>query len=220
MNKSEPEQRSQPDSRSTSTRWSLIQRLRNWDDAEGWQEFFETYWRLIYGTAIKSGLTDVEAQDVVQETVISVSRNIRQFNPSPEAGSFKAWLLRMTRWRIIDQVRKRPPRRPGVDRPGDRQVKDSETSTTGLIPDPVGLELERVWDEEWRGNLTNAALARVQGQTSARHYQIFYLYAIRGAPVQQVAAATGVSADEIYMVKHRLLPLFEKAVRTIERRQP
>jgi predicted dehydrogenase len=70
------------------TRWTLIQRLKRWDDQEGWREFFDTYWKLIYSAALKSGLTAVEAQEVVQETVISVSRNIGDLQPTPEAGSF------------------------------------------------------------------------------------------------------------------------------------
>ena len=33
------------------TRWSLIQRLKNWDDQETWREFFNLYWKLIFGMA-------------------------------------------------------------------------------------------------------------------------------------------------------------------------
>ena len=194
------------------TRWSLIKRLRDWDDQESWREFFDTYWKLIYGTAVKSGLSDVEAQDAVQETVISVCRNIQGLQATPEAGSFKNWLLRMTRWRIIDQIRKRYPARPSSCRADD----SDETSTTDCIPDPAGVPLEKVWEEEWRGNLTSAALARVERQANARHYQIFYLYAIRGTAVSQVAAATGATPEEVYLVKHRLWPLFEKAMKAVE----
>src|SRR3954469_24485520 len=92
---------------SVSTRWSLIARLKDWDDQEGWREFFDTYWRLIYGVAIKSGLTHAEAQDVVQETIVSVSKNMKAFKADPAFGSFKSWLLNLTRWRITDQVRRR-----------------------------------------------------------------------------------------------------------------
>src|SRR5262245_57451347 len=90
-----------------STRWTLIERLKNLDDQESWREFFERYWRLIYSTALQSGLAVPEAQDVVQETVISVSKKIGDFKIDPSLGSFKNWLLHLTRWRIIDQVRKR-----------------------------------------------------------------------------------------------------------------
>ena len=54
------------------TRRSLLSRLRNWDDQACWQEFFDTYGRLIYHLAVKASLTDAEAQDVVQETIILV----------------------------------------------------------------------------------------------------------------------------------------------------
>ena len=75
------------------TRWTLIERLKNWDDQESWRQFFETYWKLIYGVAIKSGLTHPEAQDVVQETVMSVCKSMQNFKADPAHGSFKAWLL-------------------------------------------------------------------------------------------------------------------------------
>src|SRR5207244_11129862 len=90
------------------TRWTLIERLKNWDDQESWRQFFDTYWKLIYGVAIKSGLTHPEAQDAVQETVMSVCKNMPNFKANRAFGSFKAWLLNLTRWRIIDQLRKRP----------------------------------------------------------------------------------------------------------------
>jgi len=52
----------------------LLSRLKDWRDDASWQEFFDTYWRLIYGVARKAGLSDAEAQDIVQETVFSVVR--------------------------------------------------------------------------------------------------------------------------------------------------
>ena len=67
-----------------STRRSLITRLKDWDDHEGWREFFQTYWRLIYSVAIKSGLTDSEAEDVVQETVVTVSKTNDTYRYEPE----------------------------------------------------------------------------------------------------------------------------------------
>ena len=46
------------------TRRSLLSRLKNREDQESWQDFFDTYWKLVYGVAIKAGLTDQEAQEV------------------------------------------------------------------------------------------------------------------------------------------------------------
>ena len=91
------------------TRATLIERLKNWQDQSSWQDFFDTYWQLIYNVARKGGLTEAEAQDVVQETMVSVAKQMPKFQYDPAIGSFKAWLLNMTRWRIVDQFRKRGP---------------------------------------------------------------------------------------------------------------
>src|SRR5580692_1956052 len=91
------------------TRTTLLLRLKDWQDQSGWQDFFDTYWNLIYGVAIKGGLTPMEAEDVVQETMISVAKHMPGFKYDPAIGSFKGWLLTMTRWRMTDQLRKRGP---------------------------------------------------------------------------------------------------------------
>jgi len=51
--------------------------------------FFDTYWRLIYCVATRSGLTETEAQDVVQETVICVAKDIQKFKRDRAAGRSK-----------------------------------------------------------------------------------------------------------------------------------
>ena len=90
------------------TRESLLSRLKDWEDRESWQDFFDTYWKLIYTIARKAGLNDAEAQDIVQETVISVAKNIEGFRYDRARCSFKTWMLQLTRWRIINQLKKRP----------------------------------------------------------------------------------------------------------------
>ena len=76
------------------TRTSLLRRLKHWEDQEGWRDFFDTYWRLIYGAAVKAGLNDAEAQDVVQDTVIAVAKKIKKVvfdrNGFPYHGRIKA----------------------------------------------------------------------------------------------------------------------------------
>ena len=89
------------------TRQSLLERLKNLEDQTSWQTFFDRYWKLIYSVARKSGLSDAEAQDVVQETIISTSKSLREGRYDSKQGSFKQWLMKLTRWRIADQFRRR-----------------------------------------------------------------------------------------------------------------
>ncbi len=108
------------------TRYSLLSRLENWEDWGSWKEFFDTYWQLIYSTAIKSGLTETEAQDVVQETIICVAKDINKFKRDRERGSFKGWLRNLTRWRIADQLRKRVRAHGGADAEGAEDLTSIE----------------------------------------------------------------------------------------------
>ena len=50
------------DYESVPTRTSLLSRLRNVGDEASWRLFFETYWRLLYNVARKSGLEDADAR--------------------------------------------------------------------------------------------------------------------------------------------------------------
>src|SRR6266404_7342015 len=196
------------------TRASLLGRLKNWQDQLSWQEFFDIYWKLIYGVARKGGLTDAEAQDVVQETLASVAKHMPTFQYDPAIGSFKSWLLIKTRWCIIDQFRKRGPLC------GYRPISgtDSATGTDPIarLPDPSGQALEALWDAEWEKNLLDAAIAKVKRRLDPEKYQIFDSYANKNFPPDKVAKAFGVSVNQVYLVKHRVIEIIRDEVRRLE----
>lgn len=195
------------------TRRSLLSRLKDWDDQKSWQDFFNTYWKLIYSAAIKSGLTDAEAQEVVQETVITVAKKMKEFKYDPALGSFKGWLLTTTRWRIADQVRKRQPVAQSNQR---RRDETARTATIERIPDPAGFDLDAVWDGEWEKNLMDAALQRVKHQVNAKQYQIFDLYAVKQWPVNKITVTLGVSTTQVYLAKHRVGSLLKKELQRLQ----
>ena len=195
------------------TRRSLLTRLKQWDDHENWREFFDTYWKLVYGVALKAGLKEIEAQEVVQETVIAVAKKMHAFKYDPAVGSFKSWLLHLTRCRIADQLRKRYKEAAVV------QALPAQTSGTDVIakfPDPNALNLEAVWEEGWQENLVAAAIDRVKKEVKPRQYQIFDLYVIKGFSVTRVRETLGVSAAQVYLAKFRISNLIKKEVRKLE----
>ena len=193
------------------TRYSLLSRLQNRDDQDSWREFFDTYWRLIYAFALKSGLTVTEAEEVVQETVISVAKDIQKFKRDRTLGSFKGWLRNLTRWRIADQLRKRT-RLAGEEgtmtKPASRRWEE--------ISIGVDANSESIWEEEWRTNLLKAATERVKHRVKEEHYQMFDFYVLRQWPVDKVAQTLGVSAAQVYLAKHRVTRLIRKEVHVLE----
>jgi RNA polymerase sigma-70 factor (ECF subfamily) len=193
------------------TRASLLQRLKNWQDQSSWRVFFDTYWKLIYGVARKAGLSDAEAQDAVQETMASVAKHLPAFEYDPAIGSFKAWLLNMTRWRIADQVRKR--------RPLEAQPNNTSTSTATIekVADPASLDLDAVWEQEWEKNLLDAALAKVKARVEPLTYQVFDFYVNKEWPAEKVAGAFSISVDQVYLAKHRITEMLKAEARRLEK---
>jgi RNA polymerase sigma-70 factor (ECF subfamily) len=193
------------------TRDSLLSRLKDWRDDDGWRDFFNI-WKLVYGVAAKAGLTDQEAQEVVQETVITVARRIPEFKYDPGVCSFKTWLLNLTRWRIVDQLRRRRPE------PGGRARADASarTATIDRVVDPNTVNLDAVWDEQWERNLLEAAIARVKRRTNPEHYQMFHLCVFKDWAPSKVARELGVSTGRVYLAKHRIAAQLKREVKKLE----
>ncbi|MGJ8672548.1 sigma-70 family RNA polymerase sigma factor [Rubritalea sp.] len=195
------------------TRKSLIARLDNWEDQRTWDEFYQTYWRLIYSVAIKSGLRSEEAFDCVQETILSIAKQSKKKLYDPEQGSFKSWLMNMTRWRINDQYRKR---KKDTAMSSGMADDDRKTAIIDRVEDPNGDVLNRLWEVEWKKNIADAALARVKGQVSPKQYQIFDYYVIKQWDAKKVQDYLGVSMAQVYLAKHRVGSVLKKELAKLD----
>ncbi len=195
------------------TRKSLIARLDNWEDQRTWDEFYQTYWRLIYSVAIKSGLRSEEAFDCVQETILSIAKQSKKKLYDPAQGSFKTWLMNMTRWRINDQFRKR---KKDTAMSGGAYDEDRKTAIIDRVEDPKGDVLDRLWKVEWKKNLADAALARVKSQVSPKQYQIFDYYVVKQWDASKVQAHLGVSMAQVYLAKHRVGSVLKKELAKLD----
>src|SRR5262245_19669372 len=200
----------------TGTRRSLLARLKSWDDSEGWREFFDRYGKLIYRFAMQAGLRDAESQDVVQETLLAVAKQMPGFRYDPVKGSFRRWLFNQTRWRIADAFRKRQ-RAELVQAASD----DSSTGTAEMerIPDASAEPLEAAWDSEWRENQLARSLERVKPNVSERQYQMFHLFAIQGWSMAEIVRTLKVNRAQVYMAKMRVSKLVKAELAALEARE-
>jgi len=196
------------------TRASLLVRLKNWSDDESWQEFFDTYWRLIFSTAVHAGLIETEAQDVVQETIIAVARSMPTFQYDRARGSFKAWLLNLTGWRIADQLKKR-----------GRGLKNSDWGAGGArmavedMPSTATSDLDRLWDEEWNRNILDVAIRRVKRKANAKEYQAFDLCVFKEWSVERVSQMLGFNTARVSRAKYRIKILLTQEVQRLQSKE-
>jgi RNA polymerase sigma factor (sigma-70 family) len=192
------------------TRRSLISKLRNSEDHDSWRQFFDTYWKLIYSFAVRCGCTDTEAEEVVQETVICLARKMPEYQYNPAVCSFKGWLMHVTNWRVIDQVRKR--------RPATEPRLPLDATTAHLLEElanPAASELESLWDEEWQKNLIAAAMERVKRKVNPEHFQIFHLLLVKQQSPRKVADLLKISVGRVYLAKHRVGGLVQREIKLL-----
>ena len=165
--------------------------------------------------ARKAGLNDSEAQDVVQETMVAVVRHMPGFKYDAANGQFKTWLLNMTRWRIIDHMRKRartPQNEPEM-------LHEGETQSGGAmsIVDPSGNTRDALWEAEWMKTLYDAALAAIRRRIEAQTCQLFDFYVNKEWLPAKVASTFNVSEAQVYLAKHRITEMLKQEVARLDR---
>jgi len=197
------------------TRHSLLRRIKDWGDKESWEDFSKTYSKLIHDTALRAGLNDAEAEDVVQETLVTVAKKIEKFQADRSKGSFRSWLLQTTRWRIADQLRKRPGNMVSSGVTGE---EGSETSVMQRVPDPTTLNLESDWDEGWRRRLAEVALEKIKNEVDPAQYQMFDLHVIKEWRARPVADKLGVKLRQVYFASYKISRLLRKEIKRTEAR--
>jgi RNA polymerase sigma factor (sigma-70 family) len=207
---------------SLKTRPSLLNRLKS-GDGESWQDFYRIYGMLVRDFAIQAGLTNTEADEVVQETAIAMARHLPEYQYNPKVCRFKTWLLNQTSWRIKDQFKKRKKEGglaggalaradEGPALPGD----ESRTDTINRVPDTAAADLDAVFESQWRKNLFDAAMERVKTKFSLKQFQIFDLLVLQEWPAATVAQSLGVSLANVYVTRHRISSAIKKETKHLE----
>jgi RNA polymerase sigma-70 factor (ECF subfamily) len=192
---------------SIPTRSTLLRRLQSFQDEAGWQEFFEIYWLFIFRNALADGLSEADAEDVAQQTLIAVWKGLPKFRYEPKRAAFKTWLIDILKCRIVD-LRRKQARRPTVS------LGEADTGTESLarVPDPASVAPEARWDAEWEANLLRAARERVWKRLGQRERQIYEYYELKERKAGEAARELGVTSARVYVAKYRVEKELKKEI--------
>ncbi len=196
------------------TRPTLLFRVREWQDGESWEEFHRLYRRLVYGRARRAGLGHEDAEDVAQDVFKRVAETIKDFDASPELGSFRGWLMKLTHWRIADKFESRGKTPAHSPSPVQHDDPAGGTGTLERVPSPG--EDEDAWDREWQQHVLAMALERLARQVKPLHFQVFELYVRQGWPMLKVSSELGVNPASVYVIGHRLTKLLKAEVEKLK----
>jgi len=180
----------------SETRQSLLLRAQT-GEANAWKDLTDLYRPLILGWLNRQGVPTRDLEDLSQEVLLSVVKQLPGFQHSGQRGAFRAWLRTIVCRRTADYWR-------AID--GDTQARGGSGATAALqqIADPDS-ELNRQWDEEHDWYVLRCLLALVEQEFEPTTLQAFRRLAIDGANGAEAAQELGLSVAAVYVAKSRVL---------------
>lgn len=191
-----------------TTRASLLLRLRDPGDDRAWTEFVDLYGPLVRRVARRAGLQEADAADLEQEVFRAVAGAIGRYDPDPGRGSFRGWLLRISRNLLLNLLaarRRHPPGGGGTDLLALLEAQADPSS-----PDSA------VFETEYRRRTFEWAAGQVSGEFRPATWQAFWRTAVGGEPAAAVAADLGLSVGAVYIARSRVLTRLRGKVEELE----
>lgn len=175
------------------TRASLLSAMRGTGRETAWREFFARYAPPVFRVARQRGLDADDAEDVVQQVMISLSQHLSDFRYDRDRGRFRGWVQSITTNKVHDRMR-------GEKRRGDvaafqfDEDRDSPTDETESA----------LWAQEWLLQDTLWCLEQVRGEIAPHRYEAFRLYAVEGVAPAAIAERLGMTLGNVYVTRSQI----------------
>ncbi|HEX4612468.1 MAG TPA: sigma-70 family RNA polymerase sigma factor [Urbifossiella sp.] len=163
-------------------------------DAPAWAEFVRRYGPQVLGWCRHWRLQEADAEDVAQDVLLRVARQMRTFRYDP-ARSFRAWLKTVTRTAWCDWLDARQRAARGT---GDSAARDALESVEAR--DDLVQRLEAEFDRE----LLDVASARVRVRVEPSSWEAFRLTAVEGLSGAEAGGRLGMKPTAVLMARSRV----------------
>jgi RNA polymerase sigma-70 factor, ECF subfamily len=157
---------------------------------EAWERLYTLYEPLIRHWILRDPVARLEAEDLVQEVMLSVQTNVMLFEHRRE-GSFRKWLRVITSNRVRQYLRKRRP----------EQASESLFETFAQ----PGNSLEEEWNAEYDRHVVRKLLEMVRPEFGEQTWKIFELTEFQGVPPAVAARRLQLTPGTVYMARNRIL---------------
>lgn len=178
----------------------LLEGLRKPDNQTVWQQFDARYRPVIRGYARRAGLSEQDAEDAAQKTLLEFSESYRKGKYDRQKGRLRHWLFGIARNQIRNTIRRLPAREHHI-------AQDSrQTDFFARISDQQQEDqLEALEEKEWRAGVLRQCLVEVRQTFDTGTVQAFELFAGQDWPAKRVAEHLGMTENAVYLAKHKIL---------------
>lgn len=181
----------------TTTSLSLLERARRDPDSEAWRRLTELYTPLLASWLGRYAIQSSDADDLVQEVLFTVAKDLPVFEHVGRRGAFRAWLKGILANRLKNYWRshRRHPQGRG-DSKFLRQMQELE--------DPHS-QLSWLWDREHDQYLLVKLLDLVSARFHETTVEAFRRVVIQGQSPDTVAQELGLSLNSVVIAKCRIV---------------
>lgn len=180
------------------TRPSLLASLRDGAEGTGWVEFYQRYAPAIFRVARHRGLAVPEAEDVVQQVMLAISRHIGGFRYDRDRGQFRSWVRQIAETKIIDLTRRERQTRLASDLAVDLAEQHDGR------PEPH-VAWEEVWEQEWKLQDILYCIDECRNDIAPRTFEAFCLYVVEGLPAKETAERVRMSVNQVHVVRYQII---------------
>ena len=166
-------------------------------DAESWRRLAELYAPLLKRWIGRFNLQAVDADDLIQEVLMVVARELPKFRHNHRQGAFRSWLRTILVHRLRDFWR-------------SAQYRPQATGTSSVRArleefDDDRSELSQIWNREHDEYVMKRLMNAVEPRFDPKTWQAFRLQVVDALAPTEVAAKLGISPNSVYVAKSRVL---------------
>lgn len=176
-----------------STPLSLLERLRHESDQDSWSDFVALYTPLIRRWVDRGVPSTADAEDLTQEVLMVIVRELPTFEHSRRPGAFRSWVRTITAHRLKTYWRNRLTGKDPASLLEAEQLEDPSSNLT--------LQ----WDRDHDHHVARQLLARIEPEFSPATWRSFRRQVLDGASAAEVASESGLSVNAVLIAKSRVL---------------
>jgi RNA polymerase sigma-70 factor (ECF subfamily) len=162
-----------------------------------WQQLVGLYRPLIHGHLLRQGVQPQEADDLAQDVLTVLVRELPHFEHAGRPGAFRSWLRQVTVNRAREFWRSGRCRTAAI---GGSAFLDQLQQL-----EDASSVLAQQWDREHDHHVLRHLLAQLHDDFAPTVIRAFQRVAIDGAAADEVAEELGMTVGAVYTAKSRVL---------------
>ena len=179
------------------TSLSLLNRARLDVTDESWQKMDEIYSALLRSWLTRFDVASADAEDLVQEVLLTLSRELRHFEHSGRSGAFRNWLRTILVHRLRDFWRSRKYRPAAIGGSTWAEKLDQLADESS--------DVSREWNLEHDRYVMVRLLDTVRPHFEPKTWEAFHRQMFERERADAVAAELGMPLNSVYVARSRVL---------------